>query len=255
MDNGELTRLKKKLLFVFAHPDDESFAAGGTMAKMSHLGHEVSLICATSGCKGKSGEFEITCREQLAKHREEELEQACSILGVSDLILFHYADGTLVDQDIDLLTDRIKTTILELKPDVILTFPPDGVTGHPDHITISRATENAVILAEEDYPLSQLPTFFYASIPHYYDHCQDSGPKNRCLVTAKVDITEYRMYKGQALQAHKSQVYSVNRAYPGVMQADFTIIGNYEYYTLVRANGQAVHPEAIVNGLPTIDLV
>ncbi|MEX2461213.1 MAG: PIG-L family deacetylase [Paenibacillaceae bacterium] len=248
--------MKQKLLFVFPHPDDESFAVGGTMAKVHHLGHEVSLLCATSGCKGKSGEFQFTSREQLAMHREEELRKACSILGVIDLILYRYADGTLIEQDMDVLVDRIKTTILELEPNVIVTFPPDGVTGHADHIAISLVTEKAVILAEGQYPSSQLPRFLYTSIPHYYNHCQNSGPENRCLITSKVDISDYRIHKGQALQAHKSQVYSVNRAYPGVMEGDYSVIGNYEYYTLVRANGQAIQPVVtVVNELPTIDLV
>jgi LmbE family N-acetylglucosaminyl deacetylase len=248
-------KLKEKLLFVFPHPDDESFAAGGTIAKAHSLGHEVFLVCATSGCKGRSGEFQFTSREQLAMHREKELRKACSILGISDLILYRYTDGTLIEQDPDLLADRIKMTILELQPNVILTFPPDGVTGHPDHIATSLATEKAVILAEEQYPSSQLPRFFYTSIPHYYDHCPDSAPRNRCLITSKVDISDYRIQKGLALQAHKSQAYSVNRAYPGVMEADYTVIGNYEYYTLVRANGQALQPAAVINDLPTIDLV
>jgi LmbE family N-acetylglucosaminyl deacetylase len=248
--------LKQKLLFVFPHPDDESFAVGGTIAKVHHLGHEVSLLCATSGCKGKLGGFQFTSPEQLAMHREEELRKACSILGVTDLILYRYADGTLIEQDMDLLVDRIKTTILELEPTVIVTFPPDGVTGHADHITISLATEKAVILAEDQYPSSKPPRFFYTSIPHYYDHCQDLGPQNRCFITSKVDISDYRIHKGQALQAHKSQVYSVNRAYPGVMEADYTVIGNYEYYTLVRDNGQAIETVvAAINELPTIDLV
>ncbi|SDN96768.1 N-acetylglucosaminyl deacetylase, LmbE family [Paenibacillus sp. yr247] len=247
--------MKKKILFVFAHPDDESFAAGGTIAKLHHLGHEVSLVCATSGCKGRSGEFQFNSREQLIMHREEELREASSILRISNLILYRFADGTLIEQDIDLLANQIKTTILDLMPDVILTFPPDGVTGHPDHIAISRATEKAVISAEDEYPSSQLPTFFYTSIPQYYDHCQDSGPNNRCLITGKVDISGYRIQKGQALRAHKSQVYSLNRAYPGVMHADYTVIGNYEYYTLVRANGQAIQPTTALNELPTIDLV
>lgn len=247
---------QQKLLFIFPHPDDESFAAGGTIAKVHHLGHEVTLLCATSGCKGKSGEFQFATREQLALHREEELRKACSILGVTELILYRYPDGSLIEQDMDQLVDRIRTTITELEPDVIVTFPPDGVTGHADHITISLATEKAVILAEQQYPASKLPRLLYTSIPHYYDHCQDSGPSNKCLITSKVDISDYRIHKGQALQAHKSQVYSVNRAYPGVMESDYTVIGNYEYYTLVRDNGQAIDPPVkSVNELPTIDLV
>ncbi|MDD9265833.1 PIG-L deacetylase family protein [Paenibacillus sp. GCM10023248] len=249
--------MSKRLLFVFAHPDDESFAAGGTMAKAHKQGHEVFLICVTSGCKGRSGEFQFNSREQLAMHREEELRMACTILGVTDLILYRYPDGSLKDQDPDKLAERISQTIIALKPDVILSFPLDGVTGHPDHIAVSHAAEKAVILSEPYYSPARLPKFYYISVPHYYDHCQDAGPKDTCMITGKVDISEYRLLKGQALQAYKSQVYSVNRAYPGVMQNDFTVIGAYEYYTLIRADGKQVDlvAEKFSNELPLIDLV
>ncbi|WP_088831242.1 PIG-L deacetylase family protein [Paenibacillus tyrfis] len=249
--------MKKRWLFVFAHPDDESFAAGGTIAKLSSTGHEVVLACATSGCKGKSGEFQFATREELARHREEELRGACSVLGVAELILYRYPDGELKSIDPEALAERICSTIAELKPDVVLTFPPDGVTGHPDHIAISQATEKAVVLAETQYPEGRRPSFYYTSIPHYYDHCQDSGPKDTCPITARVDISDYRQHKGRALQAYRSQVYSVNRAYPGVMEDDFTVIRNYEYYTLVRANGQHVQDmtKTTLSELPTMDLI
>ncbi|MCP3774148.1 PIG-L family deacetylase [Paenibacillus sp. MZ04-78.2] len=248
--------MKKRWLFVFAHPDDESFAAGGTIAKLSSTGHEVVLACATSGCKGKSGEFQFATREELARHREEELRSACSVLGVSELILYRYPDGELKSLDPEALTERIRATIVELKPDAILTFPPDGVTGHPDHIAISQATEKAVVLAEAQYSEGRRPSLYYTSIPHYYDHCQDTGPKHTCAITARVDISDFRLHKGRALQAYRSQVYSVNRAYPGVMEDDFTVIRNYEYYTLVRANGKHVQDmtETALNELPTMDL-
>lgn len=248
--------MSRRLLFVFAHPDDESFAAGGTMAKAHKQGHEVFLICVTSGCKGKSGEFQFNSREQLATHREEELRTACTILGVTDLILYRYPDGSLKEQNSDKLAERISQTIIALKPDVILSFPLDGVTGHPDHIAVSRAAEQAVILSEPYYSPALLPRFYYISVPHYYDHCQDAGPEDTCIITGKVDISEFRLLKGQALQSYKSQVYSVNRAYPGVMQNDYTVIGSYEYYTLIRANGKRVDlvAEEFSNELPLIDL-
>lgn len=248
--------MSKKWLFVFAHPDDESFAAGGTMAKARHAGHEVYLICATSGCKGKSGQFQFSCKEQLARHREEELKEACSVLDVNRIILYRHPDGALQLQDMEQLVNQILETILEVTPDIIVTFPPDGVTGHPDHIAISQATEQAVIRAERRNPTKVLPILFYNSIPHYYDHCPDSGPKETCCITSKVNISEFRHLKGRALQAYKSQIYSVNRAYPGVMQADYTVIGEYEYYTLARANGQSIEPSTVrdLAVLPTLDL-
>ncbi|OXM85966.1 PIG-L deacetylase family protein [Paenibacillus rigui] len=249
--------MSKKWLFVFAHPDDESFAAGGTMAKARHSGHEVYLICATSGCKGKSGAFQFDCREQLARHREEELKAACAFLGVTNIVLYRHPDGALHEQGLDSLAEQIKESILAIQPDIIVTFPPDGVTGHLDHIAISKATELAVTRSEGKYPSGGLPAFYYNSIPHYYDHCKESGPEATCCITAKVDISEFRQHKGRALQAYKSQIYSVNRAYPGVMHADYTVIGNYEYYTLVRANGQSIERPTgkDLTRLPTLDLI
>jgi LmbE family N-acetylglucosaminyl deacetylase len=249
--------MKKRWLFVFAHPDDESFAAGGTIAKLGSTGHEVFLACATSGCRGKSGEFLFATREELARFREQELRSACSVLGIADLILYHYPDGELKSLDLETLVHRIQSTILELKPDVILTFPPDGVTGHPDHIAISAAVVKAVMLAESHYPEGQQPSLYFTSIPHYYDHCQDSGPKHTCPISARVDISDFRQRKGKALQAYRSQIYSVNRAYPGVMDDDYTVICDYEYYTLVRANGQQMQEETALalNELPMLDLM
>jgi LmbE family N-acetylglucosaminyl deacetylase len=246
--------LGKKLLFVFAHPDDESFASAGTMAKYRAQGHEVFLICATSGCKGRTGGFDLSSREELASHREQELRAACDILGVNRLYFYRYPDGSLQELDTGQMARRIAATISEAGPDAVITFPPDGVTRHPDHITISKATEQAVILAEEASGIK--PALYYVSIPNYYDYCRDDGPKEAFPITGKVDIAAYRECKGRALQAHKSQVYSVDRAYPGVMQGDFGVIGNYEYYSLVRAGGRRIGcqkqlPEAI----PVIDLI
>ncbi|WP_409345520.1 PIG-L deacetylase family protein [Paenibacillus sp. MBLB4367] len=247
--------MKKRLLFVFAHPDDESFASAGTIAKYCSRGHEAFLICATSGCKGKSGEFEITCRERLALHREQELRNACDLMGITELYLYRYADGSLIEQDRDKMAERIKKTILEVKPHVVVTFPPDGVTGHPDHIAVSRATEQAVLLSEKLLSGSDLPAFYYVSIPHYYEHCQDSGPEERYPITGKVSIGNFRLRKGEALKAHKSQVYSLNRAYPGVIRGDCHVIGDYEYYTLVRVEGKPVHPIVPPGEIPEIDLI
>lgn len=244
----------KKLMVVFPHPDDESFACGGTLAKWSAAGQETCLLCLTSGCKGRPGPFAIDCPEQLAKHREQELARAAEVLGISRLDLFRYPDGSLANADLDELARRIEAVILDWRPNVVVTFPPDGVTGHADHIATCRATTQAVQQAEQLLPTEAYPDLYYVSIPHYYDHCPDSGPQPAVPITGKVDISHYRTHKGEALRAHQSQVYSVNRAYPGVMEGDFGVIGSYEYYTLVRRKGQQVDPVPLFNSIPVIDL-
>ncbi|MED1724808.1 PIG-L deacetylase family protein [Brevibacillus parabrevis] len=244
----------KKLMVVFPHPDDESFACGGTLAKCKAEGKETCYLCITSGCKGRSGPFEIDCREKLARHREQELTKAAEVLGIKRLDLFRYADGSLQHADLAELTAKIREAIVEWKPDVVITFPPDGVTGHPDHIVTCKATTLAVEQAEAQLAADEYPDLYYVSIPHYYDHCPDSGPQPAVPITGKVDITDYRTQKGEALRAHQSQVYSVNRAYPGVIDGDFTVIGCYEYYTLVRSAGKPIEPLRAPKGIPVIEL-
>jgi LmbE family N-acetylglucosaminyl deacetylase len=240
----------KRLLFLFPHPDDESFACGGTLAKSHEAGHATYLVCATSGGKGRSGPFPLTCKEELARHRERELLKAAAILGVTKTFLYRYPDGELSAIGRQALADRIAATLRELQPEVVVTFPPDGVTGHPDHIALSQAAEWAVRQVEPEV----FADLYYVSIPHYYDHCPDKGPTPALPITGKVDISAYRQKKGEALRAHQSQVYSVNRAYPGVMDGDFGVIGNYEYYTLVRRKGKAVVPQPCPNGIPVMEL-
>lgn len=245
--------MSKKILFVFAHPDDESFACAGTIAKYRDMGHEISLICATSGCKGKSGDFHFDCREKLARHREKEMQQAADIIGVSHLYFYRYLDGSLKDQDLYELAYRIQSTMLEVKPDIVVTFPPDGVTGHPDHIAVTQATEQAILSMEQAGVYNG--DVYFASIPHYYDHCGQLGPHVTFPITAKVDITGYREVKGKALQAHRSQIYSLNRAYPGVINGDHQTIGNYEYYTQIHAKGQPLYPFHSSGEMTTIELI
>lgn len=245
----------KRILFIFPHPDDESFACAGTIAKYHEAGHESYLICATYGCKGKAGTFTFTCREELARHREQELLNAAQVLGVKETIFFGYPDGGLGEVDFGEMTERIRDVLCELKPDVVVTFPPDGVTGHPDHIALSRATEQAVLQADRAMPAEERCDFYYVSIPKYYDHCPDQGPKPAVPITGKVDVSRYREQKAEALRAHESQVYSVNRAYPGVMQGDIRVICNYEYYTLIRSRGMSVEPIACKEEIPVIELV
>ncbi|WP_425455616.1 PIG-L deacetylase family protein [Brevibacillus panacihumi] len=242
----------KKVMMVFPHPDDESFACGGTIALCGDRGQETCLVCITSGCKGRSGAYDITCRQKLAHHREQELAAAAKVLGIARLELLRYPDGTLAEVDGEELTQKILETILDWKPGVVITFPPDGVTGHPDHIATCHAVTLAVERAEQALGADELPDLYYVSIPHYYDHCPDKGPKPAVPITGKVDITRFRHQKGEALRAHLSQEYSVNRAYPGVIDGDDSVIGCYEYYTLVRSAGKPVVPVRPAS-IPVID--
>jgi LmbE family N-acetylglucosaminyl deacetylase len=139
-----------KLMAVFAHPDDESLAAGGLLAKYAAEGVETYLVCATRGEAGRYiDEYGRLPAEMLGRIRTNELRKAAEILGIRRTFFLGYRDGQLDQVDPDEATSRIAEHIRLVRPDVILTFGPDGLYGHPDHVAISQLTSAAVIAAAE----------------------------------------------------------------------------------------------------------
>jgi len=137
------------LLAIFAHPDDETFGAGGTMALAAAAGVPTWIVCATDGDQGG----EEGARELDPELRRGELRCAMAALGVAEPIFLGYGDsgmegwpkpaGCLALADEAEVVSRLVAVIRELRPATIVTFDPGGIYGHPDHVTISaRATES-----------------------------------------------------------------------------------------------------------------
>jgi LmbE family N-acetylglucosaminyl deacetylase len=131
------------LLAVWAHPDDESYLGGGLMATAAAAGGRVVNVTATLGEHGTPDPVTMP-PGQLARIRQHELDHALRALGVSESITLGYEDGTLDTVDPDLGARRIMTVLDEIDPDVVVSFGPDGFTGHPDHIAVGAWTERAV---------------------------------------------------------------------------------------------------------------
>ena len=139
-----------KLLCVFAHPDDESMGMGATLAKYSAEGVETSLVCATRGERGWFGSQEQNPGlSALGQLREGELRRAIETLGMKDVHFLDYIDGDLDQANPAEIIGKIVACIRETKPQVVVTFPPDGGYGHPDHIAISQFTSAAVVCAAD----------------------------------------------------------------------------------------------------------
>jgi LmbE family N-acetylglucosaminyl deacetylase len=137
----------QRLLGIFAHPDDEVFCAGGTIAKYAAEGYEVMVVSATKGDAGQIRDANIATRRTLGKVRAGELGESCRHLGAHHAICLDYGDGTLKDLDINVLVEHVVKIIREFRPEVVVTFGPDGAYGHPDHIVIGEATTRACTLA------------------------------------------------------------------------------------------------------------
>jgi LmbE family N-acetylglucosaminyl deacetylase len=140
----------KRLLLVLAHPDDESLGFGGTIARYASEGAEVSLITATRGQRGRFGiSEEKPAPEIVGQIREQELYAATTILGIKDVTVLDYMDGELDQVNPDEIINSIAYHIRRIKPQVVLTFGPEGVYGHPDHIAISQYAAAAIVKAGE----------------------------------------------------------------------------------------------------------
>lgn len=131
------------ILCVWAHPDDETFCAGGLLATATMNGQKVICITAT---RGEAGVQDVVRwpAEKLAEIREQEMQDACKILGVKDHIFLDCLDGECAKNDATKHIAVIKAAISKFKPNTILTFGPDGLTGHSDHSAVSTWVIDAV---------------------------------------------------------------------------------------------------------------
>jgi LmbE family N-acetylglucosaminyl deacetylase len=138
-----------RVLGVYAHPDDETFCTGGTLAKYAAAGAEIMVVSATQGEAGQIRDALAATRRTLGQVRVSEMQQACHHLGVQHVVCLDYGDGKLSHLDPTVLVTKITEIIRIFQPDIVLTFGNDGVYGHPDHITIGAATDTAFGLASD----------------------------------------------------------------------------------------------------------
>jgi LmbE family N-acetylglucosaminyl deacetylase len=139
-----------KLMCILAHPDDESFGMGGTLAKYAKEGIETYLVTATRGERGRFGDAAVRpAPHVVGEVREAELRAASKELGIREVHFLDYMDGDLDRADPVEVQRQIVGLLRRIRPDVVATFGPDGAYGHPDHIAISQHAAAAVLLAAD----------------------------------------------------------------------------------------------------------
>ncbi len=138
-----------RLAAVYAHPDDDTFGVGGTLLLNPDL--EYTLIIATSGGAGEIADQALATRENLAEVREQEEWDSLMALGVRDprVHFLRYPDMKLSDVPRGDLVSKVVELLVDARPDVVVTFGPEGITRHADHMTISGVTTEAFHLARE----------------------------------------------------------------------------------------------------------
>lgn len=195
--------MNRSILLLFAHPDDESFGLGGTVARYSAAGIIVDLVCATRGEKGTR--LGIPDGVDTGSVRERELRAAAAVIGIRNIYFLDYTDGELADADGRELAEKVANIMKELQPEVVITFGEDGITGHPDHIAIGRATTAACNrLKASGYPRK----LYYVTVPaSAVPDGAASGIATRpdYEITTTIDIAAYLEPKIRSISAHRSQ--------------------------------------------------
>jgi len=214
--------MKKMLLVVIAHPDDESFPMGGTLAKYAAEGVQVVLVSATRGEAGIPGLNAV----ETAHVREAELSSAAQALGISRLAFLDYLDGELDRADEETVIGKLLKIIRQEKPDALITFGADGISGHPDHVAVHRFTTAAFdrsgINGRLFYMLPSEATQQGCGIPPSQELA--GGP------VVSIDISDYRVSKVRAMQCHASQT----PPFSGAPEEEAEKLTRQEYFVLAR---------------------
>jgi len=141
-DPGDVSWLGTTLT-VWAHPDDETYLSGGLCAALTDQGARVVCVTATRGEAGGPTD-DVEARTRLAEVRTQELEDALELLGVREHEWLDYPDGGCALVDPAVAVARLIEVVDLVRPDTVVTFGPEGHTGHPDHSTVSRWVDEAV---------------------------------------------------------------------------------------------------------------
>jgi LmbE family N-acetylglucosaminyl deacetylase len=139
-----------RLLAVFPHPDDETLGLGSTLARYAAQGVETHLVCATRGERGWfDSEGPDPGPEEVARIREAELRCAAEHLGLHEVSFLDYIDGDVDQARPEEIIGKIVSHVRRIKPQVVISFGPDGAYGHPDHIALSQFTNAALVCAAD----------------------------------------------------------------------------------------------------------
>jgi LmbE family N-acetylglucosaminyl deacetylase len=191
------------LLAVFAHPDDETFRCGGILALLAQRGVRVQVLTATRGQAGSRGDPPLCAPEELPAVRETELRCACTALGLPPPILLDYQDGQLAEADSEQLAVQILQVVKETRPQVMLTFGADGLSGHPDHIAIGQAAAEAFRRADDVAALYTLAV--PRSLAESLGMKQIRAVPDEAIALA-VDVSSVWDAKMSAIRCHRTQL-------------------------------------------------
>lgn len=192
------------ILAVFAHPDDETYGPAATLALYALSGHRVSLATMTRGEAGSLGVCKDMHPKDIAKMRSAELKCAAKALHIQHLKIYDLPDKGLADYPLEKGVEIVRQEIKTHQPDILITFHDKGISGHPDHIAVSKWCYQAV------QSLPQPPRLIYFGITRSYakkiKENRKIFPMDDREITHVLDASEYFSYRLKAIQCHASQL-------------------------------------------------
>jgi LmbE family N-acetylglucosaminyl deacetylase len=231
----------KRIIAVFAHPDDEGMVAG-TLARYASNGAHIGLVCATKGEAGEISDSSLATPENLGAVRERELRCACDVIGIDELFLLGYCDsgmqGTPANERstafIKAADEEVQRKLVEIyrrfKPDLVITFEPFGWYGHPDHVAAGKhATAafhlsgsptafpgegepwqpghlyQAALLAEKFREIFTVAREMGLDVGDYDDSDFDERENSDEKITHTMDVTPYLDTKTRSMRCHETQ--------------------------------------------------
>lgn len=222
-----------RLLAIFAHQDDEAMGMGGTLAKYAAEGVETYLVCATRGERGWFGpEAQNPGPRRLGAIRQLELENAVAELGMKGLYFLDYLDGEVDQADHEEATGKIVTHIRRIMPQVVVTFPPDGNYGHPDHIAVGQLANAALVCAAdssyqdaENFAPHRVSKLYYMVDSEEFidlvasfvgdmtfsvgDQVRGEVAWKDWMITTQIEMAEHCHAAWRAIRGHQSQLPSL----------------------------------------------
>lgn len=267
----------RRLMAVLAHPDDESMAMGSTLAKYASEGVAVSLVVATRGDAGRyrghaPGTLEHPGAAALATLREGELHAACDVLGIGERVLLDYHDQQLDRAHPAKVIGEIAHEIRRLRPDIVLTFGPEGSYGHPDHIAISQFAAAAIVEAAMSGGVDAggaehaVPKFYYLAWPDAVLRAFEAAfrglastvdgverpavPWPDWMITTEIDTGTHWQAAWRAVACHESQVAAYERL-RGLAPAQHEAIWRWQHFYRVfsRVNGGRTRETDLFEGI------
>jgi LmbE family N-acetylglucosaminyl deacetylase len=218
----DLSLAGRTVLGVFAHPDDESLACGGTLARLADAGARVVVLCASRGEAGSISDPALVPDGDLGRVRARELHDAAAVLGVTEVILLDHPDGDLRWVHVPELHAEIVAAIRRYRPDAVITFAEDGLYWHLDHIGVHERTYTAVRSLGPDAPPLYYVTMQHGAMRQVIDaaHAKGGAPPDSSFwgiapdafgdsarpPTFVVDVRDWVPRKLAALRCHRTQM-------------------------------------------------